>query len=308
MGYAVGPARMTPYARAQVQIHVCVVLWGFTAVLGRAITLAALPLVFWRMLAVTILLLLVPRVRRSLAAMPPRDRLTFAGIGAVVAIHWLSFYASIKHANASVAATCIALAPVFLSVVEPWLTKRPFDRRELALGLFVVPGVVLVVGGVPQAMRLGLVFGVFSAFFVAVFAALNKLHAHRGDPLGVTCVELGAGALLLLALSPVLPHDGPAIPVPGLHDLGLIVVLAVACTLLPFALSLVALRELSAFAAQLAVNLEPVYSIVLAALLLGERRELGGRFYGGVAVVLAAVFVHPLLARRPVLGEAAQKG
>lgn len=288
---------MTAYARAQVQIHCCVVLWGFTAVLGRAITLPALALVWWRMMTVTALLLLLPRVRRAIWAMPGALRATYAGIGLVVALHWLTFYAAIKLSNASVAATCIALAPVFLSMVEPLITRKRFDAGELGLGLLVVPGVVLVVGGVPVAMRMGLVLGALSALLVAVFASLNKLHVHRGDPLGVTCLELGAGALLLTVLAPIVPHDGAALPVPGAHDALLLAVLSLACTLLPFALSLVALRELSAFAAQLAVNLEPVYAIVLAALLLGERRELGPRFYAGVAIVLAAVFAHPLLLR-----------
>jgi drug/metabolite transporter (DMT)-like permease len=292
---------MTPHSRAQIQIHACVVLWGFTAVLGRAITLPALALVWWRMVMVVALLLLVPRVRRAIWAMPGALRATFAGIGLVVALHWLSFYASIKLSNASVAATCIALAPVFLAIVEPLVTRKRFEPSELALGLFVVPGVVLVVGGVPTAMRAGLALGTLSALLVAVFAALNKLHIHRGDALGVTCLELGAGALLLTLLAPLLPHDGAAIPLPGARDAALLALLSVACTLLPFALSLVALRELSAFEAQLAVNLEPVYAIALAALLLGERRELGPQFYGGVAVVLTAVFAHPLLLRRHAL-------
>jgi len=183
---------MSPYARAQLQIHACVVLWGFTAILGRAIMLPALALVWWRMLAVTALLALVPRVRRAVAAMPARLLVTYAGIGCVVALHWLSFYGSIKVANASVAATCIALAPVFLSVVEPLVTGKRFSTAELALGVLVLPGVALVVGGTPGAMRWGLVLGALSALLVAVFGALNKLHVHEADPLAVTCVELGA--------------------------------------------------------------------------------------------------------------------
>jgi drug/metabolite transporter (DMT)-like permease len=289
---------MTPRARAQIQIHACVVLWGFTAVLGRAITLPALPLVWWRVMIVAGLLLSLPRVRRALGAMPGRLRATYGAIGLIVALHWLTFYASIKHSNASVAATCIALAPVFLSVVEPVITGRRFDVGELWLGLLVVPGVVLVVGGVPLGMRLGLLLGAASAFLVALFGALNKVHVHKGDPLAVTCIELGAGALLLTVLALVLPHETAAFPVPSAHDAVLLAALSVACTLVPFALSLVALRELSAFSAQLAVNLEPVYAIALAALLLGERRELGPRFYLGVTLVLFAVLVHPLVQRR----------
>src|SRR3546814_10970353 len=102
---------MTPAAKAQWQIHLCVVLWGFTAILGKVITLPALPLVWWRMLLVTAALALVPRVWRGLRAMPPRLLLAYAGIGALVALHWLTFYGAIKLSNASVGATCIALGP-----------------------------------------------------------------------------------------------------------------------------------------------------------------------------------------------------
>jgi drug/metabolite transporter (DMT)-like permease len=280
-------------------MHFCVLLWGFTAILGKAITMPAMALVVWRMGLVTAALLLVPRVWRGMAALPPRLLLIYAGIGTLVALHWLTFYGAIKLANASVAVTCIALATVFVPMVEPWITGKRFEPRELLLGVAVVPGVALVVGGVPAGMRLGIVVGTISAVLVAFFGALNKRYVERADPLTVTCVELGAGGLVLALLTPVLPWFGSPLVLPGLNDAVLLLVLAMACTLLPFALSLVALRHMSAFSAQLAVNLEPIYAIVLAVLLLNEQRDLGGMFYAGVAIILAGVFAHPLLSRQP---------
>ena len=289
---------MSPTANARLQIHFCVLLWGFTAILGKLITLAALPLVWWRMLLVSATLLLVPRVWRALAAMTARLRLAYAGIGVLVALHWLTFYGAIKLANASVAATCIAIAPVFLAVVEPWIARRRFDPRELLLAVAIVPGVALVVDGVPSGMRLGVAVGVLSALFVAVFSALNKRFVEHAEPLAVTALELGAGAAFLTLLAPLLPHTGAAFVLPGLHDAILLALLAFACTLLPFSLALVALRRVSAFSMQLITNLEPVYAIVLAIVLLHEQRVLEPRFYLGVAIILAAVFAHPLLARK----------
>lgn len=292
---------MTPAAaglrRAQWQIHLCVLLWGFTAILGKLISLTALSLVWWRMLLVSLALMLVPRVWRGLRALPARLAAAYAGIGVLVALHWLTFYGAIKLANASVAVSCIALGPVFLSLVEPYIAGRRFDPRELLLGVLVVPGVALVVGGVPRGMHLGIAVGVTSALLVALFGALNKRLVEQADPLTVTFVELGVGAAFLgcVALLPAF-GAGAAFALPGARDGLLLAVLALACTLLPFALSLVALRRLSAFQAQLAVNLEPVYAIVLAVLLLGEQRELGLSFYAGVAIILAAVFLHPWLA------------
>jgi drug/metabolite transporter (DMT)-like permease len=285
--------------RAQWQIHFCVLLWGFTAILGKLITLPALALVCWRMALVSSALLLFPAVRRGLRALAAGLRWRYAGIGVLVALHWLSFYGAIKLANASVAAACMGLAPVFLALVEPAVMRTRFNPRELMLGIFVVPGVALVVGGVPVHMHAGIAIGTLSAFLAACFGALNKRYVERGEPLTITFVELGAGGLFLLLVAAAweLAHGGfsAAEWLPGARDAGWLLLLALACTLLPFALSLVALRRLSAFQAQLAINLEPVYAVLLAAVLLGEQRELSPAFYAGVAIILAAVLLHPWL-------------
>jgi drug/metabolite transporter (DMT)-like permease len=291
---------MRPTAKAHWQIHLCVLLWGFTAILGKLITLPALPLVWWRMGLVVLALLLVPRVWRGLRALPARLLLAYAGIGVLVALHWLTFYGAIKLANASVAATCMALAPVFVALIEPKLARRRFSMRELALGVLVLPGVALVAGGVSADMRAGIAAGALSALFVAMFGSLNKRLVEHADPLTVTAVELGAGTIALTLLAPLMPllfpvFAGPLLELPSAHDALWLLLLAGACTLFPFALSLVALRHISAFSAQMAVNLEPVYAIVLAMLLLGEQHELTPMFYCGVAVLLVAVFAHPLL-------------
>lgn len=295
---------MTPTTRAHLQIHFCVLLWGFTAIIGKLITLPALPLVWWRMGLVVVAVALLPFVWRAARGLPLRLLGAYALVGALVALHWLTFYGAIKLSNASVAVTCMALGPVFLALVEPLLIPaKRFDWRELALGLAVVPGVVLVVGGVPARMHAGIAVGVLSTLLCALFGALNKRLAGRQEPLLVTGIELGAGALTLTLLAPVLailwPGQAHSLLVwPSGSDFGWLLLLAIACTLLPFALSLVALKHISAYSAQLAINLEPVYAIALAALLLGEQRELDGQFYLGVAIVLAAVLVWPWWSRR----------
>lgn len=299
---------LSPSARAQMQIHICVVLWGFTAILGKLISLTALPLVWWRMVLVVGALAVLPRTWRGLRAIPAKLMLAYAGIGVLVALHWLTFYGAIKLSNASVGATCIALATPFTALIEPKLAGRRFSVRELFLGIAVLPGVAFVVGGVPSSMRLGIAVGTLSALFVALFGSLNKRLVEHGDALAVTGIELGAGTLVLTLLAPLMPQIFPALGgnpfvLPGLRDAALLLALSLACTLLPFTLSLVALRHMSAFAAQLAVNLEPVYAIVLAALLLGEQHELTPLFYTGVAIILGAVLAYPLLQRPTRLSQ-----
>ena len=288
---------MLPDRKALLQIHLCVVIWGFTAILGKLITLPAFALVWWRMFLVVAALAVLPAFWRGVRRMSLRTIGIFAGIGVVVALHWVSFYGAIKLANASVAATCMGVAPIIMSVVEPWITNKRFDPRELVIGVAAIPGVMLVVGGTPQGMRLGIAVGVLSALLVAVFGSLNKRYVELGEPMAVTGLELAAGTAFLTLLAVLFGGRATSLPLPDAHDAVLLVILALACTLFPFVLSLVALRNLSAFSAQLAVSLEPVYAVFLAMLLLGEQRELGPQFYAGLVIILGSVFAHVALKR-----------
>jgi drug/metabolite transporter (DMT)-like permease len=215
-----------------------------------------------------------------------------------VALHWLTFYAAIKLSNASVAVSCLALGSIFTAVVEPMITGRKHEISELFLGIMVVPGVVLLVGGVPPGMHLGIVIGIISSFLTAVFATLNKRYVHDAEPESVTFIEMSVGgAFMALAGIAYFGMDS-TLMLPDLRDFLLLMVLALACTLLPFILSLHALRHISAFATQLALNMEPVYAIVIAGLLLKEYQELTPQFYLGVGIILTAVFVQPLIQGR----------
>jgi len=289
---------MAPERKALLQIHFCVLLWGFTAILGKLISLPALELVWWRMLIVVVVLLAWVPLWRELRTIRKRTLAVFAGIGVIVALHWLTFYGAIKLSNASVAASCMAVGPLFLAVIEPWIVRRPFDARELVVGLIALPGVALVVGGTPAGMQLGLAVGILSAFLVAIFGALNKRYVEQAGPLLVTGVELAAGTAFLTLVALAWQGEAPWHAVPDERDAWLLAALALGCTLLPFALALRALRHMSAFTSQLVVSLEPVYAIVLAIVLLGEQRELTPTFYLGVALILAAVFTHSWLKLR----------
>ena len=289
---------MNPHRRALIEIHICVVLWGITAILGKLISLPALQLVWWRMLLVVAALSCLPRVWRSLKAIPPRLMAVYAGIGCLVALHWLAFYGSVKLANASVAATTMALAPAVTALIEPALTGSRFERHNLLLGILVIPGVALVVGGIPQDMHWGFWLGVVSAALASLFNALNKRYLGHHDAMAVTWFEIGAGFLLVAAIAPLAAPNGSAIVLPDVRDGALLLVLAILCTLIPYAVALAALRHVSAFTAQLVINLEPVYAICIAVAFLGEARDLDTAFFVGVAIVLAAVFGHGWLQLR----------
>ena len=291
--------------RAFWQVHLCVLLWGFTAILGKLITLPAQALVVWRMALVCVFLALLPKVWRGVAEIKVKLILTYAGIGVIVALHWLTFYGAIKLSNASVAVSCLALGSIFAALIEPLLTDKPWKKSELFIGIFAVPGVVLLVGGVPLSMHTGIVVGVISAFLTSLFAVLNKRYVHDAEPESVTFIEMSAGALFLAVASVLYFGAEQTLMIPDSHDAILLLILALVCTLFPFILSLKALRHISAFSTQLALNLEPVYAIVIAALWLKEYKELTPQFYLGVSIILLAVFIQPamLAIRRKVKSE-----
>ncbi len=292
---------MSSIRKAHWQLHFCVLLWGFTPLLGALITLPAPQLVWWRMGLVALLLLALPGVARGIFALPRRLFFIYGGIGILVALHWLAFYGAIKLANASIAATCLGAATAFTAVLEPLITGRKFVARDLWLGFAVIPGVALVAGGLSSGQITGFIVGVLAALGATLFSSFNKRYIDGADPKVVTALELGAGAVFMTAALPLLPHQGEGwgaiYLLPQGKDLWLMAVFVVFCTALPFTLSLVALRHLSAFTAQMAVNLEPVYAVALAAVFLGERDELTTQFYLGVAILFAAVFLPPLVAR-----------
>lgn len=291
------PARLTKERRSLLQLHGCVLLWGFTAILGRLISLPADALVVWRMILVTLMLAIIPRTWSGLRRMPPRMACIYAGIGCVVATHWLAFYGSIKLANSSVAVACLGLGSLVAAIIEPIALKKSPNRSDLLSGILVLPGIILIAGGVPIGMRPGIVAGILAALLSALFAILNKRYASAHDAFAVTGVEMAAGAALL-----AIPTVFQGISVPDGRDAALLLVLAAGCTLLPFILWLKALHHVSAFSTLLLLNLEPIYAILLAAIFFQEYKELSPGFYLGAGIVVFTILLQPWL-RRLRLGE-----
>jgi drug/metabolite transporter (DMT)-like permease len=279
--------------RAYLELHLAVFLWGFTAILGDVIMLNAVTLVWWRVLLTSISLLAFVRVGKLLKEVGKKQALIFAGLGCIVALHWVTFYGAIKLANASVGLICLATTALFSSILEPLIVKRKFLWYELALGIFILPGIWLIIDGVDSSMTTGVLVGLSSAVLVTIFTSYNKLYVEKADPLRITFIELSAGTLFLTPLLPFMPGNF----MPGLMDWAYLIVLAVLCTTFTNFLFLRALKKLSAFAANLTVNLEPVYGIALAYFLLNDAEELTPSFYWGTGLILIAVFGYAGLKR-----------
>ena len=284
--------------RAYLYLHFCVFIWGFTAVLGKLISLQALPLVWWRVLLCCVTLGVILQAKQ-IFGLPRRMFLRMFGIGILVGIHWLCLYGAIKIANASVAVATMATTSFFAALTEPLLLRQKVKWYELALGIFILPGMALVVGNIDWTMRLGFAVGIVGALLAAVFTALNKkiLEEEKPPPpLVMSFVQLFGGlAVTSLVLPFALTYSPELALLPKGWDWLWLGVLAWVCTLLPYYLTLLAMRHISAFATNLTINLEPVYGVVLAALVFNEHKDLKPQFYLGVLIIIVAVFAHPFL-------------
>jgi len=286
--------------RSYIELHIAVLLYGLTAVLGDLIQLPAVILVWWRVFITSISLLFFIRFGKDLLTLKKSTAYPLIGIGCLVAIHWICFYGSIKLANASVTLIAMATTSIFTSLLEPWIMKRKIDPLEMILGLLIVPGMVLVVQSIDLTMKTGLLVGFAAAFFAALFGTLNKKYVDDSNPYIITFVELGSAwafiSIIFIAGFSVidLSHFMPS----RWQDWMYILILSLLCTTLAFILSLRALKHLTAFATNLVINLEPLYGILLAAAILKEYEQLTTNFYIGGGIILAVVMAYPYLKKR----------
>lgn len=289
--------RIENISQAYLLLHFCIFLWGFTAILGKWINLSGLTLVWWRLLFTCISLLFLVRFKNLRREISPALLRQMVFIGVLVATHWVCFYMSIKYSNASVALVSLATTSFFASIVEPLIVRSAFRWYEMLLGILIVPGMWLITRGLNFEMLTGFGLGLLAAFFLSIFSSLNKRIVARIEVISATFIELSAGLVFLSILLPIyyLMSVNTAIFVPSGDDIVWLLVLSLLCTTVPYVLSLLALRHLSAFTSALALNMEPVYGILLAVVLLKENKELSPSFYMGGLIVMTAVFGHPFL-------------
>ena len=275
--------------KAFLQLHLAVLLAGFTAILGKLITLNEALLTSYRMLLSAVILGVVLFFRKELQKLSLKNILQFFGVGAIISLHWVSFYGSIKYSNVSVSVTCLSTIGFFTSFFEPLIMRRRIDWLEVLLGLLVVAGIYLIFNFYPQ-YKTGIIFGIISAMLASIFPIINKKLLIDFSPNTVTFYEMTGGFIALCFILPFYLYFFPAkYFVPSPTDVLWLVVLAGLCTVYAFNLSLQALRHISAFTVNLTYNFEPVYSIILAFIIFKENQFLGLGFYLGFALILLAI-------------------
>lgn len=273
-----------------------VVLWGCTAILGHQISIGAVSLVWYRLIIVVAVLALFVPLRGHALRVPRVAALRYAGVGAIVGIHWLCFYGAIKVAGITTAVLTLSTMAFFTAFIEPIAFRRRIDRGELAIGAAVVAGVALLLQVELHPSPFGLALGLGSALFASTFGVMNGKLAHHELPERLMLYEAGAALVVVSLCLAVAPSQLAA---PTHADLGWLVVLGVMCTVVPQVLVLHVLRTLSPFTVAVTTNLEPVYTLILAAFLFPGEESLGLRFYLGAAVLLGLVIVNGIRKAAP---------
>ena len=277
--------------KAFIQLNIAVFLAGFTAILGKLIGLNEGLLVWYRLLITVLTLALILFFKKQLQLISLKDALKIGGVGFVVAMHWVTFYGSVKYANVSVALVCFSASGFFSAFFEPLFFKRSINITEVLLGMLAIAGIYIIFDFHPQ-FKVGIIFGILSAVGSALFPVFNKKLLARFTPATLTLYELGGGFLILSLLVPFYLMKFPAnYYLPTNWDWIWLLVLAWFCTVLSFDLQLNALKKISPFTANLTYNLEPVYGIVLAFIFFSENKSLNGHFYIGVGLILLAVIL-----------------
>lgn len=277
--------------KAFIQLHIAVFLAGFTAILGKLITLNEGLLVWYRLLITAVTLGLLLYFRKELEKLSLKNMMKLLGVGAIVALHWVTFYGSIKYSNVSVSLTCLSGIGFFTAFFEPLIMKRRIDAVEILLGLLAIIGIYLIFDFYPQ-YKTGILFGIISAMLASLFPIFNKNLLKQFSAKTVTLYEMSGGLVVLTFIIPFYLQYFPATYyLPTVTDWVWLLILGWLCTVLTFILALNALKKISPFTASLAYNLEPVYGILLAFIFFNENKYLSSGFYYGLGLILLAVIL-----------------
>ncbi len=281
-----------------IKLHISVFLAGFTGVLGILIHLNEGILVWYRIMISALVLYIWHFWNNKFVKISIKNVWKLLGIGSLIALHWVCFYASIKAANVSIGLVCFASVGLFTAILEPWLTRAKFSWIEIGLGMISLCGIYLIFH-FDLRYRTGIVIGIISSLLAALFSVLNKKNVNVAPAKTIMLYELSGGLFILSLFMPVYLSIFPTNYIfPTLSDWGWLMVLSLLCTVLGLDLMLQALKKVSAFTQNLTLNLEPVYGILLAFILFHENEQLTGSFYLGISLITLSVVLQMFRLRR----------
>ena len=278
-------------------LHVIVFIWGFTAVLGALISIEAIPLVWYRMLLATgfiLLFLLLWKVdlkhtRKALAG--------FFIAGLLIALHWLAFFGAIKVSNVSVTLAVMSTGAFFTSFLEPLYYRRRINGYEVLFGILVVIGLYIIFQFETGYVN-GIILALCSSFLGSVFSVINGKMAKRHRASVISFYELLFGVMCITVYLLFNGSFTSEFFELSKNDWIYLLILASVCTAYAFIASIHVMKWLSPYTVMLTINLEPVYGIILALLILGDSENMSPQFYYGALIILVTVLANGIMKTR----------
>ena len=280
--------------KSYLHLHVIVFIWGFTAILGKLISLEALDLVWYRMLFASVIMTFVVLFNKEKIKVPFNVLIGFIVSGIIIAAHWLTFYQAIKVSNVSITLACLSTGAFFASILEPIFYKRRVIWYELLFGIIVVVGLGIIFN-VETKFKTGIYLAVTSAFLSALFSVINGKYAKEYDPNVISLYELSSGVFFLSIYLFFAGSFTPAFFSLSVNDLIWLFLLSSICTAYAFSASVKVMKFLSPFTVMLTINLEPIYGIILALLIFKDGEEMTPLFYVGAIIILATVIANGIV-------------
>lgn len=278
-------------------LHLTVLIWGFTGVLGKVITIDAVPLVWYRVLIATSTLFLWFLVTKKNIKVTKKQFFQFFLTGGIVAIHWIFFFHAIKVSTVSVTLVCLSSFTLFTAILEPLIKKQPIQMGDILIGLLIILGIYMIFKFEGQ-YTLGIIFGLLAAVASSLFSTINSTLVQKSEPSIIGFYEL-IGGLFWITLYRF--YDGSLINLPFNLDLKnwfYIGILGTLCTSVAYVAGVSVMRTLSAFRVALVTNLEPVYGIILAFFFFKDKEQMTGGFYIGALIILGSIFLYPIYKKK----------
>jgi len=277
-----------------IHLHFIVFIWGFTAVLGKLITIHAVPLVWYRLSIASVLLFLFLILKKINFKVDLKTLMQFAIVGFIIGLHWLTFFYAIKISNVSITLATLATGALFTSILEPLLLKTKIKPYEIILSFLTIIGIVVIFNVEPQ-YGLGIIFALISAFLSAIFAVINADFITKHDANVISFYELLFAVLLITII--ILFQNGFSLEFFNLStkDWIYIFILGSVCTAYALTASTKLLKKITPFTMMLTVNLEPVYGIILALIVFGNEEKMSPSFYYGAILIFLGVILNGII-------------
>ena len=288
------------------QLHLIVFIWGFTAILGALISIDAIPLVWYRMLLAVIFIFLYFLIKKKNFIVDKKTLLKFLFTGIVIALHWITFFKAIKVSNVSIALVTMSTGAFFTSLIEPLFFRRKIKSIELILGVLVIGGLYIIFNFETQ-YYLGIIYALISAFLAALFSVLNGLFVKKTDAEIISFYQLFFGVAFVTVFLFFTDSFTADFFKLTQSDWLYLILLSSVCTAYAFIVSVKIMKHLTPYTVMLTINLEPVYAIILALFIFGDKEKMNVEFYYGAFIVLFVVLLNGIIKNRTTIKEKIKK-